>query len=113
MIKKLKEDDITPLGYHILIELLEVKKESKGGIILESSTVNMEQDAMQVGKVLKLGPICYKNHDSGINSADEWGFAVGDFVQFPSHTHLRAAGEKSNLVFVLDYDIKAKVNINE
>ncbi len=107
----LTADKIEPCGYHILIELLEVKEESKGGIILATKDVNHEQAAMPIGKVLKIGPTCYKNHDSGIDSAEEWGFTIGDHVQFPSHVYMKVAGAKSNLVYVLDYDIKAKVNL--
>ena len=108
---QLTADKIEPCGYHLLIELLEVKEESDGGIILSSSDVNAEQAAMPVGKVLKIGPAAFKNHDSGINSAEEWGFGIGDHVQFPSHVYMKVAGAKSNLVYVLDYDIKAKVNL--
>ena len=108
---KLTADNIEPCGYHLLIELLEVKEESEGGIILSSDDVNREQAAMPVGKVLKMGPTCYKNHDSGIDSAEEYGFSIGDNVQFPSHVYMKVAGAKSNLVYVLDYDIKAKVNL--
>ncbi len=110
-IKKLSAEQIEPLGYHLLIELLEVKEKSEGGIILATDDVNAEQAAMPIGKVLKIGPQCYKNHDSGINSAEEWGFKIGDNVQFPSHVYMKVAGKKSNLVYVLDYDIKAKVNL--
>ena len=110
-IKKLSAEEIEPCGYHLLIELHEVKEESEGGIILATADVNAEQAAMPIGKVLKIGPCCFKNHDSGINSAEEWGFTVGDHVQFPSHVYMKVAGEKSNLVYVLDYDIKAKVNL--
>jgi co-chaperonin GroES (HSP10) len=110
-IKKLSAENIEPVGYQILLELLEVEEESQGGIILQASEVNRQQDRMSVGKVLKLGPQCYKNHDSGANSAEDWGFSAGDYVQFPSHQYMRVAGEKSNLVFVIDYDIKARVKL--
>ncbi len=110
-IKKLSPEQIEPTGYHVLIELLEVKEESKGGIILASADVNAEQAAMPIGKILKFGNACYKNHDSGINSPEEWGVSVGDYVQFPSHVYMKVAGEKSKLVYVLDYDIKAKVTL--
>ena len=102
-------DNIDPLGYHLLIELLEVKEESEGGIILASADVNREQAAMAVGKVLKMGPAAFKNHESGINSAEEYGFKIGDYIQFPSHVYMKVAGVKSNLVYILDHDVKAKV----
>lgn len=109
---KLTADNIEPTGYHLLIELLEVKETyGESEIILSSADVSREQAAMPVGKVLKQGPTCYVNHDSGINSSEEYGFSTGDYVQFPSHVYMKVAGAKSNLVYVLDYDIKAKVNL--
>lgn len=104
--------DIDPCGYHLLLELLEFEEKTKGGIILSSDMVNREQAAMNIGKIIKIGPLAYANHDSGCKSAADWGVKVGDHVQFPTHTFMRVAGEKSNLVFVIDYDIKAKVNLN-
>lgn len=107
----LTADKIEPLGYHLLIELLEVEETSQGGIVLASNDVNREQAAMPVGKVLKLGPTAYRNHDSGINSAEEYGFKVGEYVQFQSHVYMKVAGAKSNLVYICDYDVKGKVNL--
>ncbi len=108
---KLTADNIEPAGYHLLVELLEVKEESEGGIIMSSGDISREQAAMPVGKLLKIGPTAYKNHDSGINTAEEYGISVGDHVQFPSHVYMKVAGAKSNLVYICDYDIKAKVNL--
>lgn len=107
--KKLNPDQVEPCGYHLLLELLEFEEKSEGGIVLTQTVVNREQAAMPIGKVLKIGPMAYANHDSGCKSAADWGLEVGDYVQFPSHTYMRIAGEKSNLVLVIDYDIKAKV----
>ena len=110
-LNKISEDQITPCGYHVLIELREVEETTESGILLTSAMQNREQAAMPIGKILKFGPLCYKNHDSGIDSPEEWGVKVGDHVQFPAHTYMKVAGEKSNLVFILDHDIKARVEL--
>lgn len=111
-LKKLTSRDINPCGYNVLIELLEVEEtygDSK--IVLSTAEVNKEQSAMPIGKVLKFGPMCFKNHDSGCNSPEQWGITKGDYCQFPTHAYQRVAGKKSTLVYILDHDIKAKVNI--
>ena len=108
---QLTQEQVEPCGYHILIEMKEVEETTEGGIVLPQDIQNREQQAMPIGRVLKIGPLAFKNHVSGANSAEDWGFTEGDWVQFPSHTFMRVAGKKSNLVFVLDYDIKAKVNV--
>lgn len=113
LLKNLTTDNVEPCGYHVLIELLEVEETTESGIILAQDIVNREQAAMPIGKVLKVGPLAYKNHETGAQSHSDWGYEIGDYVQFPSHTYMKVAGEKSNLVFVLDHDIKAKVNIDE
>ena len=110
-LKKLESKDIDPCGYNVLIELLEVEETSEGGIVLGSAETNKEQAAMPIGKVLKFGPMCFKNHDSGCNSPEDWGIKQGDYCQFPTHAYQRVAGKKSTLVYILDHDIKAKVNI--
>ena len=110
-LKKLEAKDIEPCGYNVLVELLEVKETSAGGIIMSTEHTNKEQAAMVICTVLKFGPACFKNHSSGCNTPEEWGISIDDHAQIPGHAYQRVAGEKSNMVYVLDHDIKAKVNI--
>ncbi len=110
-LKKLEAKDINPCGYNVLVELYNVEETSKGGVYLGVAETNKEQSAMVICKIIKFGPACFKNHDSGVNTPEAWGISVGDYAQIPGHAYQRVAGEKSNMVYVLDHDIKAKVNI--
>lgn len=102
-------DDLSPCGYYVLVELEPFEEKSAGGIVLPNQVVNREQAAMTIGKIEKFGPVAFQN--SRVDGPDQWGVAIGDKVQFPSHAYMRAPGKGHNLVYVLDYDIKAKVNV--
>lgn len=105
---------VEPCGYYVLVELLKAEEKSSGGIVMVSSETNREQAAMPLAKVHAIGPQAFRNMESGCNSAEDWGFGVGDTVQISPHEYQRVAGkEDSNLVYVLDHSIKGKVEINE
>ena len=109
-----QKSDVTPAGYHVLVEMVEVSEKSTGGIILNSNDTKREQAAMPVGRVIEFGPLCFKNHESGINSPEEWGVKVGDHVLYASHNYMRLPGDRetNKLIQIIDMDIKAKVNID-
>ena len=48
-----------PTGWRILIMPFQVKEETKGGIIIAQETLDRARAAVQVGYVLKMGPLCY------------------------------------------------------
>ena len=52
-----------PTGWRILVMPFQVKEETKGGIIIAQETLNRARAAVQVGYVLKMGPLCYKDEE--------------------------------------------------
>lgn len=72
-----------PFGAKILIQLRRVLLTSKGGIQLVETTGDTEAWNMQVGKIIAMGPLAFKNR----KTAEEWPegmwASVGDFVRFP------------------------------
>ena len=48
-----------PTGWRILVMPFQVKEETKGGIIIAQETLDIARAAVQVGYVLKMGPLCY------------------------------------------------------
>ena len=52
-----------PTGWRILVMPFKVKEETKGGIIIAQETLDRARAAVQVGYVLKMGPLCYKDED--------------------------------------------------
>ena len=52
-----------PTGWRILVMPFQVKEETKGGIIIAQETLDRARAAVQVGYVLKKGPLCYANKE--------------------------------------------------
>ena len=52
-----------PTGWRILVMPFKVKEETKGGIIIAQETLDRARAAVQVGYVLKMGPLCYEDKD--------------------------------------------------
>ena len=83
----------TTNGHYVLVEVLEVKNVSEGGIILGDT--QREQTACEYGRIISFGPTAYVGI-SGCNPAEYpgndprckmtpyqlWGVDVGDQVQF-------------------------------
>ena len=53
----------TPTGWRLLVMPFAVQEETKGGIIIAQETLNRARVATQVGYVLKMGDLCYKDQD--------------------------------------------------
>ena len=52
---------VSPLGQRIIVQLRKAKSKTKGGIIMVSETKATEKYNEVVAKVVKLGPLAYKN----------------------------------------------------
>ena len=52
-----------PTGWRILGMPFQVKEETKGGLIIAQETLDRARAAVQVGYVLKKGPLCYADKE--------------------------------------------------
>ena len=52
-----------PTGWRLLVMPFQVKEKSEGGIIIAQETLERARAAVQVGYVLKMGPLCYEDKD--------------------------------------------------
>ena len=52
-----------PTGWRILVMPFRVKEETQGGIIIAQETLDRARAAVQVGYVLKMGPLCYEDKE--------------------------------------------------
>jgi len=52
-----------PTGWRLLVMPFRVKEKSEGGIIIAQETLDRARAAVQVGYVLKMGPLCYKDEE--------------------------------------------------
>ena len=109
------EAGIQPFGSRVLIQIRTPKNKTSGGIILHSETKDTEKWNTQVGKVVSVGPLAFKNR----NTMDRWPEGSwckeGDFVRVAKYGGDRweVATDKSDqpAMFVIfnDLDIIGRV----
>lgn len=104
-----------PLGNRVIVQIRRVKKVSAGGIELVSDTKETEKWNTTVAKLIKLGPLAFKNR----NTAESWPegawVEVGDFVRVPrwggDRWEVVVEGEREPALFVVfnDHELITKV----
>lgn len=77
------EDIPDPVGWRILIEPLRVKEQTAGGIVLPEQVKKNEAYLRYIGRVVKMGPLCYKH--AKFEGAEPW-CKPGDWVVFAYHS---------------------------
>jgi hypothetical protein len=88
---------IKPLGFYVLVEMIEVEQVTSGGIVLPGDLVNKEQEATDVGYVRAIGPTAYVGYpgcdvdttdidgatEINLNTpAEKWGLEVGMKIEY-------------------------------
>jgi co-chaperonin GroES (HSP10) len=108
------EAGIKPFGSRVLIQIRTPKKTSAGGIILNTDTKDTEKWNTQVGKVIALGPLAFKNR----NTMESWPEGAwcteGEFVRVAKYGGDRwevtlPNGESAMFVIFNDLDIMGQV----
>ena len=111
------DSGIQPFGSRILVQIRTAKSKTSGGIILTNDSKDTEKWNTQVGKVINIGPLAFKNR----NTMDGWPEGQwcneGDFVRVPKYGGDRwevpldekLMGEKAMFVIFNDLDIIGKV----
>ena len=78
-----------PTGWRLLVLPFKMNEKTKGGVIINESTLERQQVASQCGNVLAMGSECYKDTDR--YPTGPW-CKVGDWVVFA-----RYAGSRINI----------------
>ena len=72
---------VSPLGYHVLVEIIPVQVKSSGGIVLASSTEEeRERKGRDMARIVAFGPTAYKGY-AGCECPADWGVSEGDIVE--------------------------------
>lgn len=74
---------IEPLGGRVLVQLRRLGSKTKSGILLVEDTKETAKWNNQVAKVVKLGPLAYRNRDNGETWREGAWVKEGDFVRVP------------------------------
>ena len=108
---------IQPFGSRVLIQIRTAKSKTAGGILLTSDTSDTEKCKTQVGKVVAVGPLAFKNR----NTMERWPegnwCTEGDFVRVAKYGGDRwevpipdaPHGESAMFVIFNDLDIMGSV----
>ena len=73
-----------PFGGRVIVQLRRVKKTVNGGrIILVAETKESEKWNNMIGKVVRVGPLAFKNRDTMASWPEGSWAEVGDYVRVP------------------------------
>ena len=74
---------VTPMGARVLVQLRTVRETTKSGILLVEDTKQFNKGNTQIAKVIYLGPLAFRNRESGdLWREGVWAYS-GDFVRIP------------------------------
>jgi len=105
---------ITPFGSRVLVQIRSPKSKTASGIILDSGTRDTERWNTQIGKVINVGALAFKNR----NTMDSWPEGSwckpGDYVRVAKYGGDRwevpmPNGETALFVIFNDLDIIGQV----
>jgi co-chaperonin GroES (HSP10) len=74
---------IVPLGARVLIQLRRIPKATKSGIFLIAETQDTVRWNNQIGRVVALGPLAFRNRETRAPWAEGIWLEVGDYVRVP------------------------------
>ena len=107
---------IQPFGSRVLIQIRTPKKKSNGGIIIDIHGSNeTEKWNTQIGKVVALGPLAFKNRDSMTTWPEGEWCKAGEYVRVAKYGgdrwEVKIPGTNDSTIFVIfnDLDIIGQV----
>jgi len=99
-----------PKGWKILIQKKSPKKITAGGVHLTDSSQEAESYLTICAQVVKVGPLCWRDRETGQPwKCDPWAKA-GDWVIVPKFTQFRMEIEGEEYRFINDDEIIATVS---
>ena len=95
-----------PTGWRLIVLPFKMDEKTKGGIIMNESTLEKQQVASQCGNVLAMGPQCYMDKERYPNGP--W-CKVGDWVIFARYAGSRIEIEGGEVRLLNDDEVLATV----
>ncbi len=100
---------IKALGHHVLVEVEQAEKQSKGGIYIPDTVRDVEQRAAEIGTIVDVGPTAWLADGLG---GSPWA-KVGDKVWFAKYggKWIQEPGseERNRFLLLIDTDIIARL----
>jgi co-chaperonin GroES (HSP10) len=113
----LTEEDINfeCFGSLVLVQIRQSKRRTKGGIELPDAIREADKSNVQVAKVLGIGPMAFKNRNTGAPWPEGAWAKVGEFIRVPKHTNdrweitVKGVAEPVMLCQFNDLELKGRV----
>lgn len=105
-----------PLGARVLVQLRTVREKSSGGIVLVEDTKQFNKANTRFAKLIRVGPIAFRNRDSGELWREGVWARPGDFVTIPQYGgtryERRIPGTKDTAIFATfsDHELIERVD---
>lgn len=105
---------VVPFGSRVLIQIRSAKRKTASGIIIDTGTQDTEQWNTQVGKVVAVGALAFKNRNTMESWPEGSWCEVGDFVRVAKYGGDRwevtmENGDKALFAIFNDLDIIGRV----
>ena len=108
---------VQPFGSRVLVQIRTPKSKTAGGIILHNDSRETEKWNTQVAKVVKIGPLAFKNRDTMQSWPEGSWCRESEFVRVPKYGGDRwevpmQDGESAMFVIFNDLDIIGQVTVD-
>ena len=105
-----------PLGAKILVQIRTPKTRTAGGILLNTESQEVEKWNTQVGKVIAVGPLAFRDRKTMEHWPEGQWIQPGDFVRVPKYGADRWAvdipgrkGDEALFIIINDLELIGKV----
>ena len=107
---------VRPLGTRVLVQLRTVRSKTASGIVLVDDTKQFNKVTTQLGKVVDIGPIAFRNRETGQLWPEGVWARPGDYIRLPKYGgdrfERKIPGTDDTALFCIfqDHEIIAKVD---
>jgi co-chaperonin GroES (HSP10) len=82
-----------PLGTLVMVQIRQPLLRSTGGLVIDANNRQTDHDNTQVGKVVAIGPLAFRNRETGQLWPEGAWCAIGDYVRIPKYQGDRSVVE--------------------
>ncbi len=105
-----------PVGPRVLIQLQTIREKTQGGIVLVEETREVNKATTQVGKVIAMGHIAFRNRETGQKWPEGSWADIGSIVRCPKYIGTRFEREipgtkdKATFIIIDDHQIVSVIS---
>jgi|TARA_R110002020_G_scaffold95080_2_gene228306 co-chaperonin GroES (HSP10) len=100
-----------PVGWKVLVQPIEPKKQTSGGIYLPDETVDAEEYLVAHGNILAMGDLAYHDRETGNIWKGTWP-KINDHVTFGRYAGQKLIIDNKKLLLLNDDEITAIIPEN-